>query len=757
MDKVHIYYYHSYEFGHKEILTHCSNKDDHWAQHKLYRNIRHITDNNKFNSNILHITENHKYNSALMDNHGHPGGQECIHNIDNKPDDKILYSFGYEFSYDPIYDTHGCELDYGISQKYVSLKDEVTRNPMSQTTVEQFNFEYQKAKLHHAEYYRKRHMPKMLLHHILAVMIYCNYDSLQYEFSSTYRPITPDETIEHIKKRHSSFYWLGQHLKEAVSFGTSVLESDSFFHGINQELTFPQVLKSNIRIYSPLSTSLSYCVAVNFSMNSGLIVEFGGVANVPRVGKYFPCSWLSDYPNEQECLFIQSKHSGLKFVNITSAKRGKDFDVIINALKLIDYMLSGNGMNKCIELEPLAIKILEHQLSVHVSTYPKINSMHYYAQTLINSYCKSKSEIKITSTEQTIYQLLFTQNLHFIFPNLKTFVIAESELQNILSTQSNLARYLFNTLKIELLKITNPEKNITTLSQFELYQKCKYNTGHLNPGNVIRKEILNYQMKQTAKYIQLDSLQLSKIDFSQHLSDVSLIVVQNRLLLLAFCIHLIGFCCGLFLPVLIIGSFILLPYDLIDCNGMMWVSLTPQLSLYAIAGILVFIILWQVKSTRQIRYSHQIRLLMRPKQLSILYGIGIILMMIEMVHIFHVNKYYFIQFGIDFFGYNVFCVHGAVHIMRKIYKFKQKDKMIVQFVGVIYCAGCIALLGSNGFQLYKIHEHKQEIEFEIRIMNYVEIICDSIFWILYLFYVYIKDHTDTHELHEINHIRLWSA
>eukprot|EP01084_Bolivina_argentea_P066464 121144_1 len=115
-----------------------------------------------------------------------------------------MYSFGTKFNYGyarETWDKNGVI----VKQKYSSLKEELTTNKISAISLKQFMTETQKAILHfNAEYCKKKFNSDFVLECALALMIYCNYDVLQYEFSKTYR--------DNINK-HNNYYHLGKYLK----------------------------------------------------------------------------------------------------------------------------------------------------------------------------------------------------------------------------------------------------------------------------------------------------------------------------------------------------------------------------------------------------------------------------------------------------------------------------------------------------------------------------------------------------------------
>eukprot|EP01084_Bolivina_argentea_P133157 234985_1 len=103
------------------------------------------------------------------------------------------FMFGREFNYveskhdqhdDRKYDEYDDVIE--ISAKYTSLKEELISNQISQISNEQFTNELSKAKIHYRSYFRKKYYPLITVQHLLALMIYCNFDELQNKFSKTY-------------------------------------------------------------------------------------------------------------------------------------------------------------------------------------------------------------------------------------------------------------------------------------------------------------------------------------------------------------------------------------------------------------------------------------------------------------------------------------------------------------------------------------------------------------------------------------------
>eukprot|EP01084_Bolivina_argentea_P101716 182316_1 len=311
---------------------------------------------------------------------------------EKKNTDKI-YQLGKSFTYGYEGENVG---EIKVEPKYSSFKQELTQNKIEIISNEQFNQQLKNAELHFNSDYCKQYYwckkdkfgfsGNMLVEYVLALMIYCNFDCLQYEFSKTYRSEFEDG------EDHRNFYCLGKYLKISVHhFGTSIKcgSIKVFYHGVNQQLFFSQYIgrytMNGLSILCPLSTTSCIEVAANFSNNnSGLIIEFGDVFGLTN---YFSVGWLSDFSSEREFLFLQNYdylNHGLEINNIIDTVSGCEYSLILNAIKSIHDLIRGG---KCMiyhirssQLKGLIRKILEHQLSGKT----KWNDQSSYVINLIN-------------------------------------------------------------------------------------------------------------------------------------------------------------------------------------------------------------------------------------------------------------------------------------------------------------------------------------------------------------------------------------
>eukprot|EP01083_Nonionella_stella_P155483 502307_1 len=353
IDKIHCYYSHSFDVGYrlrsseKQYLRNAINDQ------------KHNDDDDAFNTTYLINTKSIQIQKILKQKRTVCANNEELNQRMNskynqlfdhnkKYDLGIKFKYGYNSEHVIVSKLEG---DKGITfppivPRYASLKQELTMNGISNITMQQFNDEYTKALLHYnSDFCKQTFVPftdidntkwTFLSQHVLSMSIYCNYTELQYQFSKTYRENAAN---------HDQFYYLGLYLKIAIQiFGTEIKNGNIkvFYHGISQKLVFPAYVGTHLYPYHgglaiscPLSTSSSFVVASRFANNNnGFIVEFEDTKIWTHSPKYFSVSWLSDYGNESEYLFIQNNWP-LEITNIYDMQLGFEYKRILEALRII--------------------------------------------------------------------------------------------------------------------------------------------------------------------------------------------------------------------------------------------------------------------------------------------------------------------------------------------------------------------------------------------------------------------------------------
>eukprot|EP01084_Bolivina_argentea_P200754 343248_1 len=198
MDKMHCYYMHSIDVGYRTSITEKQKiiMDTH-VDPESTRNAITKQILTKIGNLISKKREKHKNVLNLFNNNRHRKYNQFGHTdqVDNKQDDKYIlktddkvYHFGFGFIYGYSGEITEEENDsIYVTAKYVSLKEELICNSIAKINLQQFNNEYQKAQINHSSYVAKWYYEYMSIDCVLAMMIYCNYDVLQYHFSRTYR------------------------------------------------------------------------------------------------------------------------------------------------------------------------------------------------------------------------------------------------------------------------------------------------------------------------------------------------------------------------------------------------------------------------------------------------------------------------------------------------------------------------------------------------------------------------------------------
>eukprot|EP01084_Bolivina_argentea_P160094 278808_1 len=347
LDKIHCFYMHCFDIGYKltnsekDIINEIIN-DDYSLNNKQFQKLHQL------------LAKKHATHKSI-----------CPNNRNDRFNKYEQYSYGYRFWYsDGKKNSAVGYRKQNVPAKYKSFKEELINNSLSTINVEQLSMQ-----------------------HIMAVMIYCNYTALQYEFTKTFRKIYKNEADESLIKRHSNFYYLGKYLKESVATsgckcGTKI---NKFYHGINKDMLFPKVgdMDGNY-IFGPVSTSIQFEVAVNFTNNNGIIVEFRGGGAYPA--SHLAVFWLSDYGNESEHLFI-GETGRLQIVNIISVKTGSEYKLILKFLRA----MANYQREKINGYEAVLFKqLLSNELSFSLSKYKTMDTLDSYAQTLIHRFCVNK-------------------------------------------------------------------------------------------------------------------------------------------------------------------------------------------------------------------------------------------------------------------------------------------------------------------------------------------------------------------------------
>eukprot|EP01084_Bolivina_argentea_P277853 474514_1 len=458
LDRIHSYYFHTFDIGYK--LT----RND--RQNILSQQRKYSDDDSKINNDMLDI------NVVKIQNHIQKRQSECkkmyglerihsnvnhkflwkIENNDVKTRDSCdnYYSYGYRYyywkSYKNINETFDPSFQYEdfcqqksnknaslkqwyITNKFKDFKDEMISNPICGLRQIEWNNLIQKAVIHldsnHSRTFKCVRRKTAILfdlkfndalniNHVIAIMIYCNYDWLQCKFSETYRKLNDNESLENMKQRHRNFYFLGKALREIVEcYGMekSLFNEEEFmkisdpkdlihqlfkvsngkdcielYHGVTNNFEFESLFAF---IKGAFSTTTDYCVAVSFCKYEGIVLELS-MSQVEwsincKDGKEagfklhcWDCCWLSDYTNEREIFCIGGAH---KFMikTIIKASLGINYKkYIVGIHQMVYFMTNGDAYSsqwnvaKTKQEKQMVFRLMSHEINRY---YP----IHKYA------------------------------------------------------------------------------------------------------------------------------------------------------------------------------------------------------------------------------------------------------------------------------------------------------------------------------------------------------------------------------------------
>eukprot|EP01084_Bolivina_argentea_P174214 301764_1 len=411
LDKIHCYFTHSQDIGHRLSKTDKSVIED---EIKLSNNAsKDIIFKSKLLHNFRKISLN-KLPITVKQRTSTKSNQLC-----NTQNNKKMFHFGIGFNYG--YEGEDAFESTQVQPYYHCYHDHLKHELIDPDrtailTAENFNREYKKAQTHiQSQFYRRSFKPydqykhgessdeitenskfiktwRFSIDNILAILVYCNYTHFQNEFSKSYR------THSKRNNHHGKYYHLGKHLKIAVHiFGTQMRKGNvkKLYHGISEMLTFPTVgdYLNGVNICCPLSATQAFEVAAYFAScgaqhQNGMIIELAGDSleiNVTKT-KYFDVAWLSDFPAEKECLFIQNTGlNKLEIKNIWDLKNDTEYCLILHALRYINLISTWYKITIPINehLEQIVVAIIQHQLSFVDATYKPFKSLSEYAKDMI--------------------------------------------------------------------------------------------------------------------------------------------------------------------------------------------------------------------------------------------------------------------------------------------------------------------------------------------------------------------------------------
>eukprot|EP01084_Bolivina_argentea_P263105 445202_1 len=276
--------------------------------------------------------------------------------------------------------------------------------------------------------------------HVQAIILYCDWSQLCTDFSSTFRKNNYFEPLESLKLRHSRYYWFSKFLVEAVNdFGTNgqyapqIGETGPFYCGMSWVMNIPSFA---IYLKGPCSTSKDVEIAINFAKRDGIIIQLqNDQFNEGAEQRFFDCSWISTYAEENERIFISGGHR-LRIESITIIETAENFGTFFHSLYIFDSMISA------VDVGAIAISSSDTSI-LETAIKKRLDKTSYYSNEYIDnvfdSFLSKKTQIKI--------------NIHYLsayFKELSHLIVHDVENK---TTGYNANEKLMNVLNVETLSI----------------------------------------------------------------------------------------------------------------------------------------------------------------------------------------------------------------------------------------------------------------------------------------------------------------
>eukprot|EP01084_Bolivina_argentea_P076712 139063_1 len=491
IDRIHEYFFHSFDSALKLTQKEKENIINENDEKKINDDDENIFDPNVYKIYGLIKSKKNAFKNILGLNRLNGSNHKFNINVEvNQKQSENEYSFGRRYFYweyyrnkydeeiDPAQPVYGTDWaagatisnkdyklgDWYVDQKYHDFKHELLSNAICTISFSSFNELVETARDHiktgkvrkmkcartdSAKYYELEYNQPMSINHLLAMMVHCNLDELQHKFAETFRYKNKNESDNEMKQRHQNYYHLGRSLREMVEcYGMNGFDWTSqninLYHGVNDDFTFSSL---NAWIAGPLSTTISYSVAVNFSQSKGMILNIN-MYQMDWVMRYnesteawqrlscIDCKFISDYVGEQEIFCIGGLNK-FTFNTIIKAPTGHDYCAYIKGLKQMTYCMSNgdfahdqnDDIASTSDEQQMVFRLLSHELNRY---YPNHQYSHEfkncpdYFKNILHSHCKNITLIHFLNRgnkESKFHEILLKYDNEWIKLDVATTIL----------------------------------------------------------------------------------------------------------------------------------------------------------------------------------------------------------------------------------------------------------------------------------------------------------------------------------------------
>jgi len=338
------------------------------------------------------------------------------------------HSFGLRFNYMDVNDA------WFVKPKYENLKQEIVGD------LDLMHYQYALLK---ADYYLECEIVKNIesqmdyyhivkeesiisLEHILAVVLYTDYDSLHLRLRRIFHRVSAGESDEALKKRHACYYHFCRLLYEAVNVFGEALNCNVYHCVDNARFTAFEVSMHGI-----VSCSTHLEVAINCIADTDILRDDGMVlelkANTATTTstvnvRHFNCTFFSAYGNENERLLFGAREP-IQIASIRAVQHEdnwKNYAKYVEAIEVYDNAVNGRSMYREHAVEQAVyealIKLLEHELELQSKRDSNMNrnwnyQLPLFLSTYFRGFCDDKTRIVIDVQYMEDFYVAFTSYL----------------------------------------------------------------------------------------------------------------------------------------------------------------------------------------------------------------------------------------------------------------------------------------------------------------------------------------------------------
>ncbi len=506
-DQIHCYLLHSFDTGYRltkqEMATTANNEEEKQNPFVRRTNILKVKWK-KLDDHAGSIEGNHNPSKFVTNSHDNGDDQDVIQDELDGNDEEFVYSFGHRYNY------WKSTLDHYVTNKFDNFKTEILQNLVCKLRFAEYIAAEKKAKAYletkeakklictGAGYHNKSDWfyngAPVSLHHLIAIILYCDQDLLSYKFSTTYRAIHLDENVKEITERHRNYYWFGRYLRELVEgFGKEIEETDgSYYHGISGNVRFTSTIA---KFHHPMSTTKQVAVAQRFAGNNGVIIsvqmhQFG----VP----YFDCNWISKYGNEEESLFIGGIFP-LQITNIINCTTGDQYGKYLRAMNIFAMALDANyGIFDATESDK---DIIESLISGN-------DDLSGFIIRIFTAYRHQKKMVKMNFSEMVQYLPRLASILLTDTENIKDSFVNLSILRSLFPRCHTIQ---FNNISISEDYIVSIEEQLLSENEWIGLQRIEIRNISTETINVTEQEKKDY----AGKYDEIMNIENNKKKYDE--------------------------------------------------------------------------------------------------------------------------------------------------------------------------------------------------------------------------------------------------